>query len=88
MAAAVGCDGRADHCPGEYLPGQRAGPGFETRRLDLAVGIYGRAYGLLSLLQNKDPRHIMPYLPVVLLALVRATLVGQRRSDICAPLQQ
>ena len=40
----------------------------------------GGVYGLLSLLQNKDPRHIMPYLPVVLLALVRATLMVQRRG--------
>jgi 4-amino-4-deoxy-L-arabinose transferase-like glycosyltransferase len=46
----------------------------------------GGAYGLLSLLQNKDPRHIMPYLPVVLLALVRATLVGQRRSRYLRPI--
>ncbi|MEB3269333.1 MAG: glycosyltransferase family 39 protein [Leptolyngbya sp.] len=35
----------------------------------------GGAYGLLSLLQNKNPRHIMPYLPVVLLALVRVSLM-------------
>ena len=28
-------------------------------------------YGLLSFLQNKDPRHILPYTPVVLLALAR-----------------
>ncbi|MBD0334134.1 MAG: glycosyltransferase family 39 protein [Cyanobacteria bacterium Co-bin13] len=28
-------------------------------------------YGLLSLLQNKDPRHIVPYVPMVVILLVR-----------------
>ena len=62
----------------------------QARPLKLGAWIWlwvfmGGAYGLLSLLQNKDPRHIMPYLPVVLLALVRATLMGQRRGKYLRP---
>lgn len=36
-------------------------------------------YGLLSLLQNKDPRHILPYVPVVVVLLVRGLTVWSGR---------
>ncbi|MCG8366058.1 MAG: glycosyltransferase family 39 protein [Pseudanabaenales cyanobacterium] len=40
-------------------------------------------YCLLSLLQNKDPRHILPYSPVVLLVLARGLTLWRSLGGAC-----
>ena len=47
------------------------------------LGFILGCYCLLSLLQNKDPRHILPYSPVVLLVLARGLTLWRNWAGAC-----
>lgn len=42
------------------------------------LGFIGGSYAILSLLKNKDPRHILPYAPMVMVALMRGFTLWRR----------